>query len=448
MDEDAVRIVAIEDIDDTPNRVGPPAWFVFVIGLSLISGVWILNQRERVEPAPVESRTVYTVPGWEPTFESVGQFLEQPRSALGFTWSLIAMLDSEFGTIEAGSGIGMVMGSGSGLVAVGGSGGSAAVWTSVDGATWSRAVDVDNASPPGYHRWMSGVAVGGPGFVAVGVQAPARRNVSGELVYGDAAVWTSVDGLVWDRVPHDEEVFGSATLRQVAAGGRGLVAVGEDLQHGTVGVWVSDNGLAWRRAPVDKSVFAEAGVEKVVAGGPGFVAVGHTESQYSRDEEPDQEPDAVVWFSPDGMSWSRVPHVDSVFGGQGPEFINDVIVGGPGLVAVGGSDQSAAVWTSVDGVAWMRVPHDESIFGFSTEHPWAGGEMAGLAVVDQQLVAVSGWDGSLWTSNDGVTWARSLQEETDSGLDGGLPGHRLIAEGLDYFLINGNEVWKAVPAGQ
>jgi hypothetical protein len=43
---------------------------------------------------------------------------------------------------------------------------------------------------------MSGVVAGGPGFVAVG-----ERD-------GNAAVWTSVDGLAWSRVAHDEAVFG------------------------------------------------------------------------------------------------------------------------------------------------------------------------------------------------------------------------------------------------
>jgi hypothetical protein len=47
---------------------------------------------------------------------------------------------------------------------------------------------------------MSAVVAGGPGLVAVG------HDDAGEDE--DAAVWTSPDGLVWSRVPHDEAVFG------------------------------------------------------------------------------------------------------------------------------------------------------------------------------------------------------------------------------------------------
>ena len=66
---------------------------------------------------------------------------------------------------------------------------------------------------PPVFRAMFGVTVGGPGLVAVG----GRRN---------AAVWTSIDGITWSRLPHDEAVFGSAWMNAVIVGGPGLLAVG------------------------------------------------------------------------------------------------------------------------------------------------------------------------------------------------------------------------------
>jgi len=81
-----------------------------------------------------------------------------------------------------------------------------------------------------------------------------------------------------------------------------------------------------------------------------------------------------VWTSPDGITWSRVPHDRTVFavsvcrglcdGEEGPtgqELMRSVIAGGPGLVAVGSSgfDQlgwDEAVWTSPDGITWTRLP--------------------------------------------------------------------------------------------
>ncbi len=47
-------------------------------------------------------------------------------------------------------------------------------------------------------------------------------------------------------------------------------------------------------------------------------------------------------------TWSRVPHDEAVFGGEGSQLMLSVTVGGPGLVAVGGAgsgdDLDAAVW--------------------------------------------------------------------------------------------------------
>ncbi len=64
--------------------------------------------------------------------------------------------------------------------------------------------------------------------------------------------------------------------------------------------------------------------------------------------------------------WSRVPHSDAAFGEGFEQVMSSVTVGGPGLVAVGQAGSAgakAAVWTSVDGVTWSRVPRDEAVFG-------------------------------------------------------------------------------------
>jgi hypothetical protein len=110
-------------------------------------------------------------------------------------------------------------------------------------------------------------------------------------------------------------------------------------------------------------------MSSVTAGGPGLVAVGS-------DGHPDAE-NAVVWTSPDGVTWSRVPHNEVVFGG-GAEM-SSVTVGGPGLVAVGG----ATVWTSPDGITWSRAPHNGAVFGGEVE-------MRSVTAGGPGLVAVGG----------------------------------------------------------
>ena len=54
----------------------------------------------------------------------------------------------------------------------------------------------------------------------------------------------------------------------------------------------------------------------------------------------------MVWTSVDGITWSRVPHDEAVFGGEGDQEISSVTAGGPGLVAVGESNGDAAIWVA------------------------------------------------------------------------------------------------------
>ena len=59
----------------------------------------------------------------------------------------------------------------------------------------------------------------------------------------------------------------------------------------------------------------------VTAGGPGFVAVGSAELWDG----------PAVWTSVDGISWSRLPYDETVFGGAGDRALIDVTAGGPSL---------------------------------------------------------------------------------------------------------------------
>lgn len=291
---------------------------------------------------------------------------------------------------------------------------------------------------------VSALVAGGPGFVAVGSSGP------------HAAVWTSIDGHQWSRVPHDELVFGGTGdmwMNDVTVGGPGLVAVGEErgcsdlvvLEEGgsvrvdEVGVpepdtvcedanavvWTSTDGLDWSRVAHDESVFGGAKfyrMSSVTGGGPGLVAVGRSEDFGGGGTFVEGSPvdvDAVTWTSVDGTTWSRIEDA-AVFGGDRQQEMIDVTVGGPGLVAVGrdgggfswdnSTDQDAAVWTSVDGSSWSRIAHDEEVFGVGLP------VMLSVTAEGPGLVAV-GWsqprmsNTPVWTSVDGVTWTRVAHEQ-------------------------------------
>jgi len=126
------------------------------------------------------------------------------------------------------------------------------------------------------------------------------------------------------------EGFFAPTLAEVAAlaverMGESAVFVWRSVNcegwRGPSAVWTSPDGLTWTPVPHDEAIFG---------GG-----------------------DAAVWTSPDGVTWARVTHDEAVFGGDGNQWMVSVVAVGPGLVAVGcdvsggdilDGDWDAAVW--------------------------------------------------------------------------------------------------------
>jgi hypothetical protein len=94
----------------------------------------------------------------------------------------------------------------------------------------------------------------------------------------------------------------------------------------------------------DPASFNEAAMYAVTAGGPGLVAVGaNGVDYYSREDDAspgDGANDAVVWTSPDGLTWTRVPHDVVTFGGDGGQQMFGVTAGGRGWWLSVGTDRS------------------------------------------------------------------------------------------------------------
>ncbi len=291
-----------------------------------------------------------------------------------------------------------------GLVAVGvdGSGGdrNAAVWTSNDGMAWGQ-VPHDEAIFGGPESgWMWDVATGPGGLVAVGFGGPNEAQY--------AAVWTSADGATWSRVPHDQSVFAAdrgAAMLAVDSSLHGVVAVGVTGDPGgamDAAVWTSPDGTTWSRVADADTLFGGSGHQSMsgVVGGPDrFVAVGQDNGA------------PAVWTSPDGTEWERVPDAAGVFDSLGVGYLTSITMGGPGYVAVGqgwADGPVPAVWTSPDGIIWARVPHDQAAFGglgvpginALTSGP-AGMVAAGF---DSYTDGVG--DVALWSSPDGLEWSR------------------------------------------
>lgn len=254
-------------------------------------------------------------------------------------------------------------------------------WYSDDGLHWTKASTSDAASES---IWASGVTVGGPGFVAVGTDLSADPDGSKGVI----AIWTSSDGAAWTRARTPS--LGAGELQTVATVAGGLIAFGSDGKHGAIyassnGTDWSSVAVPAGFDPWDAKVLAEADgsltvidivsdadkspldvwratsptawtkvgtlpqsaggrVQHLVHGPLGWLASG-----------------TVVWTSVDGVKWSVATK------GQ-PEF-RSLVADAGGFIGVGFRVTSAGcvygeydtigeTWTSADGRTWRHMPED------------------------------------------------------------------------------------------
>ncbi|HSM02728.1 MAG TPA: hypothetical protein VK960_09875 [Acidimicrobiia bacterium] len=320
----------------------------------------------------------------------------------------------------------------------------AAVWVSPTGASWERVAAPVFGGPDA--QSILGVALGGPGIIAVGFDASG--------VDTDAAVWASSDGTEWIRIADTAFVAeGDQEIRAVLATDNGFIAAGHDARGSEVdaAVWVSIDGIDWIRI-FDPALggFGHQRISSLVMGPHGIVAGG---TNYWPNQFGLFNLDARIWTSPDGRSWEFVDD-DVTFGGNGWQYISAVTVGPAGYVAAGtnilgtpGIHNDAAVWVSADGRTWELLTED--VFDLPGVQ-----RISALVEGPEGIVAVgydSDEDGgrvpAVWISPDGRGWVR-VQDPTFEE-----PGHRwmnavttggpgLIAVGADgTSLVGDPAVW-------
>lgn len=141
---------------------------------------------------------------------------------------------------------------------------SAMLWTSPDGRAWEMVAGFPIA--PG--SVVNALAATPARLVAVG--ADYRRGAA------SAVVWTSTDGLAWQQLPQVAGMAGAEML-SVLAVGDGFIAAGSEggggPRGGRAAVWTSADGLDWQRLGDDPS-FGLARMSLLVAAGPGLIALG------------------------------------------------------------------------------------------------------------------------------------------------------------------------------
>lgn len=276
-------------------------------------------------------------------------------------WAAIDGLEADDGSIALAAAAG-----GQWMVVVGADSAGALSWVSEDGVTWQRSPHSDALSGPLAATRMRAVVAWHGGFVAGGSRDdPAAARSSG-------AIWTSSDGLTWDRVS-DGPAFDDGRVFGMAATASTIVAVGttSDEFRGPAVVWLSHDGRQWTR--LASASFASGAMRAVAVGGPGFVAVGLG----TNDDQ------AAVWTSKDGSTWQQVADSPVFAHYTLPVRMAAVTSFAGGVAAVGwrsdAGNGSAVAWVSPDGATWAIAP-DLPTF--------SGAEMNGLTVGQRGLVAV------------------------------------------------------------
>ena len=220
----------------------------------------------------------------------------------------------------------------------------AEIFTSTDGARWTRRIS-------GVRGTLIGTTYGANGFVSVGA-AHASPGLA-ELIL------TSPDGISWTR-----RLAGlSNHLFDVSYGKNGFVAVG---LRGAIAI--SPDGIIWSDRslrPSDPALTLWG-----VAAEPSMVAVGVSVTSYQ----------GVAANSPDGVQWTR----RNVAGSS----LRDVVYGNNHFIAVGEND---TVLRSTNGVNWTA-----SATGVN-------GHLLAALFQDGIFIAV-GYPGSVMSSVDGARW--------------------------------------------
>ena len=269
----------------------------------------------------------------------------------GYTWHRSADRaqdpDLRAGAIHA------VVAGGPGLIAVGGDN---TAWYSEDGSDWTLAEvpasPTESFAAQGYPAPtvdMQGIVVAGDRLVAWG-NAAATNAADNTMVA--PVLWTSDDGVSWATI---SDVAGIGWLQDVAAGPDGFVAIGGADLTDTGGIWFSADSRVWQPAEAEGFRDAQRSSPEVIKSSIAAASSGYVAAAGERGCAVGPCPGArpVIWSSPDGRSWSRMPS-DDRFEVADPQstanhtgaWATSVVAWDSHFVVAGTYDASPVVWIS------------------------------------------------------------------------------------------------------
>jgi hypothetical protein len=330
--------------------------------------------------------------------------------------------------------------------------------------------------------WINAIAAGEPGLVAVGQGATGQTSwVSSDgITWRGAAVLSDFDAHDLIAGYHHEMVAVGDTVAAGASGaslasapgreraGPMLAAACEPGPPLSAAVWTSNDGLHWERLP-DDPAFAGVPMLSIVSAsqGIGFIALGSNQCN-----QPDTKPRSASWFSKDGSHWSRDADFEGglmfdalsdhlavgvsaeTFGcattaqplvfsreeigtpkerawramdpGLGAGYMSEAAVGPDRIVAIarveaspGDCDGRATVWLSIDG-SWSRADLPTGV------------DITRVHEVESDNASwfLAAGNGGIWGSHDGLKWSR-LGGDSDNLLAVGQSAQGLVALGMD-----------------
>jgi hypothetical protein len=245
--------------------------------------------------------------------------------------------------------------------------------------------------PTSVKKGVVDVAESGDGFILVGA---TRKPLASK-------VWTSADGLSWERAKDD--TFDGAAMVRVEAFDGGIVALGQKGRR--LVAWHSTDGSSWKRTTIDKAGDGLSLVPYGLTAGPdGLLAVVSVIGQDIGGQR--------FYYSPDGREWSVVdpPSADTggiftALEGTADEFL---AVARPAF-----SESTNLYWRAPGDLSWesFEGPADGLIHDLATGSDGSFVAVGGIQETDTYRPAI--WHATELGEWDLVYTAPSAKETED-----------------------------------
>jgi hypothetical protein len=361
---------------------------------------------------------------------------------------------------------------------------SSGTWLSSDGgASWRPApVPVSHGATDSF----SGIAAGGPGFIAVRPGFAAIRPGGSARVQPGAVVYASASGSAW-RYTGTLTAPGGFQAAVVKGGDGGYTAVGQGTS-GTTAAYVSADGASWRLAATLGSAAAHTVTGATVTASGAVIAAGSgrgagSQQPYLAVAAPGRRARAVnvtaipsatisqvtavavavsggqqvavgeaggspqAWRKTVRGSWSPASGMGPAAGDRpGPQQLTSVVHGRAGWLAVGGAvpgtavsgtGQHPLVVTSADGTAWRAAGGASAFPGASVSASQAAAARSGYVIVGTKVSGAGTFPAAWWSGNLS-TWTRASGTAAGAALGG--TGEMLgVTGGVSGFVAVGRQ---------